>query len=181
MQNPNIIKGQLFPCENKLTHTQPDLRGTLQVDGQSVAVAAWTRRTQRGDRLYHSVSLSKPFNKGEVREALAGPVKLYEFRKHADSDPDFQSSESFQLLGKSYHLALWVEIGSGDELEAIRFTVGLIEQPFRPSLTDGCKETLADIRGRIVEIRRESQAYRELEVKSKAPADKDEEPDELPF
>jgi hypothetical protein len=178
----------LYPNADKRDPMHPDLRGRLTLEDRAFEVALWTRQTKDRTRIYHSATISEPFHKGETpRPPLAKGLKLYEFRKRRDSDPDFQSVEGFELLGAASHLALWVEVGAGDDLEALKFTLALLKEPYAVELTADCQQTLASLRDRMRARAREAEEEREYKEHQAAVArgegndELDTEPSELPF
>jgi hypothetical protein len=145
----DTISCSLYPNANKLHEMHPDLRGRLHLEGRSLDIALWTRQTKDRTRMYHSATISEPYRKGEPANApLVKGVKIYEFRKRADEDPDFQSPEGFDLLGKNYHLALWVQVGTKDDCDDLKFTLALLTKPYAVELTSECQGTLGSLRER---------------------------------
>jgi hypothetical protein len=165
----------------------PDLRGRLALEGKQLDIAVWTRQTKDGTRIYHSATISEPFAKGQAsKPPLAKGLKLYEFRKRRDSDPDFQSSEGFGLFGGTYFAALWVELGAKDDFEALRFTLALLEKPCSEELTADIQHTLDALRARMLARAQEAEeekAYREKQaaIEGDNLERLAEEPDSLPF
>jgi hypothetical protein len=163
----------------------PDLRGRLTLEGKPLDIAIWTRQTKDRTRIYHSATISEPREKvPSAKPPLAKGLKIYEFRKRRDSDPDFQSSEGFELFGVTYHLALWVEVGGKDDIEHLKFILALVTEPYSVELTADCQQTLAALRDRMRERAREAEEereYREQQAATAAGHDPDGEPDDIPF
>jgi hypothetical protein len=162
----------------------PDFRGRFTLQGKPLEIVVWTRQTKDGTRIYHSATISEPLEKGQpAKPPLVRGLKIYEFRKRRDSDPDFQGTEEFQLLGASYYLALWVEVGGKDDLENLRFTLALIEKPYLSEPTAGCQQTLTSLANRMRERAREATEEREYkEQPAIAPSlNEHGEPEDLPF
>lgn len=188
MNTNNQITCSLWPNINKQHEMHPDLRGKLQLDGKTLDVALWTRQTKDRTRIYHSATISEPYTKGQqqANPPLARGVKLYELRKRQDEDPDFQTPESFSLLGKDYYLALWVKVTGPDELEELSFTLTLLSRPYAEEATSHCQATLDALRERLKERekeRAEEKAYRENPAAAAPGGDPDleTEPDDIPF
>jgi hypothetical protein len=189
-ERADIINGvtcSLYPNANKLHEMHPDLRGRFTLDGNPLEIVLWTRQTKDGARIYHSATISEPLEKGQpAKPPLIRGLKLYEFRKHLDSDPDFQGTEKFELFGGSYYLGLWVTVGTKDDLESLRFTLALlqqpysIQQPYSSEPTAGCQQTLTALANRMRERAREASEEREYQEHQAAHASS-EEPDNLPF
>jgi hypothetical protein len=150
----------------------PDLRGRLTLEGKALDLALWTRQTKDRTRIYHSATISEPYVKGQQSgPPLAKGIKVYEFRKRRDSDPDFQSPESFSLLGRNYYLALWVEVGTNDDLEELKFTIALLTEPYSAELTSDCQQTMRALRERLKERVKEledERAYNESQATAAA-------------
>jgi hypothetical protein len=182
------INCSLYPNANKLHEMHPDLRGRLSVDGSQLDIALWTRQTKDRTRIYHSATISAPYHKGETAiPPLAKGVKLYEFRKRKDTDPDFQTPEGgFELSGKTYHLALWVQVGTKEDIDDLKFTLALLTKPYAVELTSECQGTLGSLRERMrarAKELEEEKSYREKQAETAAAVtlNDDGEPDDLPF
>jgi hypothetical protein len=183
----DTIKCSLYPNADKMHEMHPDLRGRLQVEGRSLDIALWTRQTKDHTRIYHSATISEQYRKGEpAKPPLAKGVKIYEFRKRNDSDPDFQSPEGFELLGKTYHLALWVRVGGKEDVDDLNFRLELLSKPYAVELTTEVKGTLGSLRERMQTRAKELEDEKAYQEKQVAPAaavklNQDGEPDDLPF
>src|SRR5215468_4287346 len=120
----DAIVCSLYPNANKQREMHPDLKGSFTYQGKSYDASLWTRQTKDRTRVYHSATISPPYHKGQNSQPpLIKGLKVYEFRKRKESDPDFQTVQPFELFGKEWFLALWVEVGKPDELESLKFTV----------------------------------------------------------
>jgi hypothetical protein len=181
------ITCSLYPNANKLHEMHPDLRGRLSLEGKSLDIALWTRQTKDRTRIYHSATISEQYRKGEPANAPLGKgLKIYEHRKRDDTDPDFQSPEGFELLGKTYHLALWVQVGTKDDIDDLKFTLALLTKPYAVELTSECQGTLGSLRERMRARAKEledEKSYREkqAETASAVTLNEDGEPDDVPF
>ena len=188
IETMNSIDGvtcSLYPNFNKLHETHPDLRGQLTLQGTPLEIVLWTRQTKDGTRIYHSATISEPLEKGQsAKPPLVRGLKIYEFRKRLDSDPDFQGTESFELLGTSYYLALWVEVGGKDDFENLKFTLALLKKPYSSEPTVSCQQTLAALanrmRARALEGAQERE-YRERQAIIAPSLNEHGEPNDLPF
>jgi hypothetical protein len=186
-----LITADLYPNANKQHEQHPDLKGKLLLNGQTLEIALWTRQTKDRTRIYHSATISEAYRKGETSPALVKGIKLYEFRKRADADPDFQSPDGFELLGKTYSLALWVEVGGKDDLEDLKFRIALLNQPYAVRLTSECQSTLNSLRERMKARSKEledQKAYAENQAAIRGEIEGDDltynehgEPSNLPF
>lgn len=187
MTNTNGTTCSLYPNTNKMHGQHPDLRGKLTLEGKALDIALWTRQTKDRTRIYHSATISEPYTKGtQSGPPLAKGVKVYEHRKARDADPDFQTTEPLQLLGSSYYMALWVEVGGKDDLEELKFTLALLTKPYAAELTSDCQATLDALRERLKERAKEyadEKLYRESQAAAVAAHDPDleTEPDDIPF
>src|SRR5258706_7723698 len=116
------VEIQMFLNQNNTNPMAPDSAGVGNINGHRFGVCCWTRRTKDNTRVYHSLAFSEPFKKGVPRVALTEKnVKVYEFNKQNDEDPDFQSVEAFTLLGVNYWAAFWVDDEGASCPEDIRF------------------------------------------------------------
>lgn len=52
-------QGSLFKNERRTTETQPQFRGQVKINGKLLDIAAWTKKTQKGDT-FLSLSVSEP-------------------------------------------------------------------------------------------------------------------------
>jgi len=55
-QYDNTNRGVLFANKARKTDSQPNARGTLNVDGTEYWISAWTKTSQNGER-YQSLSI----------------------------------------------------------------------------------------------------------------------------
>lgn len=178
------ITCSLYPNANKLHEMHPDLRGRLSLEGRPLDVALWTRETKDRTRMYHSATISDAYCKGApTSPPLAKGVKIYEFRKKDDSDPDFQSPDGFDLLGKNYYLALWVAIGGKEDIEDLKFTLALLPKPYAVKPTAECASTLTSLRERMRTRAKELEEEKAYSEKQAAAVSYNEygEPDDLPL
>ena len=127
-----VTEVALFINQNNIHPMSPDLSGIGILDEHPISIACWTRRTIDNERMYHSFAISKPWKKGEPRVTLTKKnQKLYEFNKQNDEDPDFQTPAAFELLGKQYWAALWVN--DAENPEDIEFRLRLLTRRLRQS------------------------------------------------
>lgn len=59
--------GAIFKNNKKEKDTQPDYRGTINVEGLEKEIALWVRTSQKGTQ-YFSVSISNPYVAEEKHE-----------------------------------------------------------------------------------------------------------------
>ena len=84
------ITCNLYPNANKLHEMHPYLRGRLSLAGDPWTSPSGLARPSYRTRMYHSATISDAYHKGApTSPPLAKGVKIYEFRKKHDSDPDF--------------------------------------------------------------------------------------------
>lgn len=185
MSTDPVIKVPVHLNINKTDDMRPDLQFAAELDGQPLRGALWTRRTRDGAKMYHSMSITRPYNRLKGRspdDTLVKNVKLYELRKPGPGFPDYQSPEPCDLLGHSLFAALWTELGPDDDGE-ITFRLELLKEPYQAAPTQTAAAILADIKARAIEIRQERKL---AEQAAAANAEQDDLPglpvaDDLPF
>ena len=179
----NVITCSLFPNSNKAHEMHPDLRGKLQLGLQTLDVALWTRTTKDRRRIYHSATITPGWKKGDPTTVpLVKGLKLYEFRKRQPGDPDFQAPETCNISGKDYTAALWVEVGTPEDIEDLKFTLALMDKPFSEGLSGDCAHTMASLRERLKTKAKEEEEEREYKERQAAGLEGEEdEPDSIPF
>src|SRR5271166_1419509 len=128
--NTDNIEFELHPNANKTTDMHPDLTGTFEFDDQTYEFTDWIRRTQDGERDYHSVSIynaearKDAFKSKQKIDPLAR-LKFYEFRKKLATDPDFSTTKEPLRIGAAVLYGnLWVTYNEDpDALEDMTFRV----------------------------------------------------------
>src|SRR4029077_16026913 len=114
--NEPIASFQVAINTSKNDEMQPDLSGSFDLKGRPLRIPIWTRRTRDGSRTYHSFSISEPYVKGGPKTVpLVKGLKLYEFYGAEEGSPDYQSPNSFTLLGETVWAALWTELEPEEE------------------------------------------------------------------
>lgn len=66
MSYDNTNSGALFKNERKDKESQPDYRGTINVDGRELELAAWLKTSAKGVR-FMSLKVQEPRAKAEER------------------------------------------------------------------------------------------------------------------
>lgn len=64
--------GSVFPNRFKTTDAQPEFKGEVKVNGEVMDVAAWAKKTARGD-IWYSLKVSK---KREQQPVAAGSQEI---------------------------------------------------------------------------------------------------------
>jgi hypothetical protein len=142
-----ITKFTIDVNENKYFDTAPDLIAFIELEKKPLELAIWTRRTRDGSKIYHSASLSEPFCKGQKPQVFVKGVKLYEFRRTAPTDPDFQSKERFKLFGLTVWLAMWMD----ERDDKLIIEGALVDRPFEQKLAPNVEAFIRDLRSRYHE------------------------------
>ncbi len=142
----------------KLNDMAPDLKGHFELQGKPLELAMWTRRTKKGDKIYHSFRVTTPYVKGETPTVLVqgDNAKLYEIESVVEGAPDFQSPAAFTLFGESCYAALWTVPGPDqDDPDDLIFELKLLRKPFSQKLTQKASDTALDVKERALERRKE--------------------------
>ena len=61
MEYDNTNRGAIFKNENKTKETQPDYRGTINVDGQEKQIALWIKTSKDETKQFFSAQISAPY------------------------------------------------------------------------------------------------------------------------
>jgi hypothetical protein len=150
----------------------PDLTGSVVIDRQRLETLVWTRKTKDGLKFYHSLNISRPYDRNRgcnPEDTLAKAVKLYEITKQEPTDPDYQSPQSFELLGKNYWACIWI----GVDEDRLTFTLQLVDQPFGQN--PDVQSLFDDLKKRTIERHQEERFFKELA------GNKAEEEDDIPM
>lgn len=71
MTYDNTNRGALFKNNDKESDKHPDYKGSINVDGKELQIAAWLKESQKGVK-YMSLSVSEPYKKDEGKAAKGG-------------------------------------------------------------------------------------------------------------
>ena len=85
MQYDNTNRGSLFKNDRKEKETHPDLKGSININGQEFWLSGWSKVTSKGDKM---LSLSVTPKDGQAPAKPAAPQK-------AAPAPDFDDDMPF--------------------------------------------------------------------------------------
>ena len=72
MNNEN--KGVIFKNSKKTKDTQPDYKGTVNVNGKDMEISLWFKESQKGTK-YFSASFQEPFKKDSETKTYPNETK----------------------------------------------------------------------------------------------------------
>lgn len=66
--------GAIFKNNNKTKDTQPDYKGTVNVNGKDMEISLWFKESQKGTK-YFSASFQEPFKKDSETKTYPNQTK----------------------------------------------------------------------------------------------------------
>lgn len=60
---PKTNTGSLFRNDRKEKESQPDYRGSVNIDGKKLEISAWIRKTKDGSKSYLGLTFKPPYEK----------------------------------------------------------------------------------------------------------------------